>query len=192
MVSSSDVDLDGLATPEVPEDVARVERTAVDEEARAQVVPREGGDVRAQRRTLVRRRPRISRDSVGADAVVAGEAVAALRGRHLRLRLGGVVQQRAEPQPARPRQLVGERLGQERRDPRAEPVVAEDRGRVALELDGALEHLERVAVGVAVVVDGLLHAAERQRARAGSTASAPVPRQPARGRSSAASAVTSA
>jgi hypothetical protein len=79
---------------------------------------------------------------------------------HARLRLGRVVQQRREAQPAPAGQLVGERLGQQRAH-RLGQLGAEHGGRVALERDGLLEHLERVAVDVAVVVGVLPDPAQR-------------------------------
>ena len=78
------------------------------------------------------------------------------------LRLGDVVQQRAEAQPAAAGELVGQRLGEQRADGRGQRLVAE-RGRgIALEVDARLQDLERVAVHVAVVVGVLLDAAQRR------------------------------
>ena len=71
------------------------------------------------------------------------------------------MQQRAEAQRAAAREVVGERLG-EQRGHRPGVLLAEDRRGVALERDGRLEHLERVAVDVAVVVAVLLDPAQRR------------------------------
>ena len=60
------------------------------------------------------------------------------------------------------RQLVGERLGEQRVTRRGQRLVAERGRRVALELDACLQHLERVAVHVAVVVGVLLDAPQRR------------------------------
>ena len=77
-----------------------------------------------------------------------------------RLRLGDVVQERAEAQRRAAGQLVGERL----REQRAERLLvldAERRRRIALDLDGPLEDRERVVEHVEVVVAALLDAAQR-------------------------------
>jgi len=141
------------ARDEVAVERAAVERLAAHEEAEPQVVAGERGDVVGQRgaraQPLGEHRARQS----GADAVVAGEAEAALGARHRGVRLGDVVQQRGPAQAVAAGGLVGERLGEQRLDAGHEVGVAQR--------DRVLEHLERVAVGVLVVVDGLLEAPER-------------------------------
>ncbi len=140
--------------------LAAAERPFVHEEPEPQVVQGERGDVRAQ--ALARAQPREDLAAhARALAVVVGEADPALAEVGLRERLGDVVQQRAPAQRVAAREVVGERLGEHRGDPRAEGVVVEHGGRVALERDRVLEHLERVVVGVLVVVDRLLDPAQR-------------------------------
>ena len=88
------------------------------------------------------------------------------RGGRARERLGGVVQQRPPAQRLAARELVGERLGQQRGERLGELAGAENGARVGLQGDRAVEHLERVTVHVAVVEAALLHAAQRLAARA--------------------------
>ena len=84
------------------------------EEAESQVVAHERRDVRAQ--PLARAQaPEHLAGELGAAHVVADERHAPVRRAHLaRERLGGVVQQRPPAQRLAARQLVGERLGQQR------------------------------------------------------------------------------
>ena len=77
-------------------------------------------------------------------------------------RLGDVVQQRAPAQRAAARELVGERLGEQRaRRPRARSAAERPPPGRAASAIVSLEHLERVPVDVEVVVDGLLDPAQR-------------------------------
>ncbi len=62
------------------------------------------------------------------------------------------------------RQLVGERLGEQRCD-RSAVLGAEDRSRIAFERDRLSQHRERVLAHVEVVVVALLDAAERVQLR---------------------------
>ena len=113
-------------------------------------------------RSLARRRVSTSRASSRAGAVVAEERRRAVVAVAERGGLGDVVQQRAEAQREAAVDLVGERLGEQRRDGRGVGRPdAEHRGRVGLERDRLLEHLERVGVDVGVVVAVLLDAAQR-------------------------------
>ena len=89
-------------------------------------------------------------------------------------RLADVVEQGAEAKPGAPRQLVGERLAEQRAD--LVGAVAGEALEVALDLEQFVEHLDRVVVDVEVVVGVLVDAAEVARARAG------PPRSPRAGR----------
>src|SRR5439155_20096510 len=111
--------------------IAPGERRAVDEEAQREVVASEGGDVGLQ--ALAGPQPaQRGAAEVGALHVVAGEAERLAVGRRRAgLRLGGVVEERAEAQRRPSRELVGERLGEERGECLG-VLVAEDPSRVAL------------------------------------------------------------
>jgi hypothetical protein len=130
----------------------------VDEEAEHQVV---AGD-RAEERTQALAGAQAAADRVDhldAELVVAHERDPAVGQHAARLRLGDVVQERDEAQRLPGVELVADRLAQLRVDLCAE-VLAEDRRRVGLDLDLALEHLDRVPVDVEVVVAALLDAVE--------------------------------
>ena len=92
--------------------------------------------------------------------VVVGEADATVGQLGAGARLGDVVQQSAEAQPAAAGQLVGQRLGQQGAHRRGQRLVAERSGGIALEIDAGLQDLERVPVDVEVVVWVLLDAAQ--------------------------------
>ena len=96
---------------------------------------------------------------LGALGVVADERDAAVRPHPARGRLGRVVQQRGEAHGVAAAEVVAERLGQQRAD--GAGVLAE-RLRARLQPGDGVEHLERVAVDVAVVEDVLLDAAQRR------------------------------
>jgi hypothetical protein len=72
---------------------------------------------------------------------VAGEPEAPVWALHARPRLGGVVQQGGDPHRVAARQLVRERLAQQRRD-RRRMLAEAGRGRVALDRGDLVEHLE--------------------------------------------------
>ena len=132
----------------------------MDEEAEPQVVPAERGDVVGE----LLRRAQPAQHGAGdlrPLAVVAGEADAAAGPLGARPRLGGVVQQRGEAHRLAARELVGERLAQQRAD-RLGVLAEAGRDRVALDRDHLVEHLERVVVDVEVVEHVLLHAAQRE------------------------------
>ena len=132
----------------------------MDEEAEAQVVQAERGDVVGE--LLGRAQPaQDGAGQLGARAVVAGEAEAAVRPLAARPRLGGVVQQRGEAHRVAARELVGERLAQQRRD-RSGVLAEPGRERVALDRCDLVEHLERVVVHVEVVEDVLLDPVQRE------------------------------
>ena len=71
------------------------------------------------------------------------------------------MQQGAPAQGIAARELVRERLGQQRGERLGELAGAENGARVGLQGDRAVEHLERVTVNIAVVKAALLHAAQR-------------------------------
>ena len=71
------------------------------------------------------------------------------------------MQQRGEAHRLAARELVGERLAQQRRD-RVGVLAEAGRDRVALDRHDLVEHLERVVVDVEVVEDVLLDAAQRE------------------------------
>src|SRR5579875_2093673 len=152
-----DVDLHRRARAQVLEHRHARERLwLVHEEASAQVMARERGDVLAQPLASAQPREHLARE-LRAARVVADERHAPVVGAHrARQRLGGVVQQRTPAQCLPARHLIGERLGEHLRDlalasgeQRTPRGVA--RARVAGELDGAVERLERVLVHVEVV-----------------------------------------
>src|SRR5579875_2745847 len=152
-----DVDLHRRARAQVLEHRRARERLwLVHEEASAQVMARERGDVLAQPLASAQPREHLARE-LRAARVVADERHAPVVGAHrARQRLGGVVQQRTPAQCLPARHLIGERLGEHLRDlalasgeQRTPRGVA--RARVAGELDGAVERLERVLVHVEVV-----------------------------------------
>ena len=92
---------------------ARQRLGLVHEEAEAQVVAHERRDVRAQ--PLARAQPPRTARASSAPRASWPMNVTRPSGAHLaRERLGGVVQQRAPAQRLAARQLVGERLGQQR------------------------------------------------------------------------------
>ena len=109
--------------------------------------------------------------------VVAREADAAVGQHRARLRLGDVVQERAEAQRVAARHLVGERRASSVAD-RLRVLGAERLRRVALEGDGAVEHLEGVVEDVEVVVAALLDAAQRLELRQHARAQPELEREP--------------
>ena len=123
------------------------------------MVAHERGDVGAQALAGAQALQHRARE-LGAARVVAEERDATVGAHGAGERLGGVVQQRAPAQRLAACELVRERLGQQRRDRLSELGGAENGGRIGLQRDRALEHLERVAVDVAVVVAALLYAAQ--------------------------------
>ena len=109
------------------------------------------------RRRLARRRAQIAPMISAPSTVVAAEAdeaVAFAAGR----RLADVVEEGAEAQRRAAAHLVGERLGQQRLD--LGGALAGEALEVGLDLERVLEHGERVAVDVEVVVGALLDAAQ--------------------------------
>ena len=96
-------------------------------------------------------------DHLGALLVVAdeGDEAAPLA---TGLRLGDVVQEGAEAQRGAAAQLVGQRLGEQRLD--LGGALAGEALEVGLDLERLLEHRDRVAVDVEVVVGPLLDAAQ--------------------------------
>jgi hypothetical protein len=156
-----DVGLDRLGPQQVAVELVAIERHLVDQEAQAQVMACERRHVRAQPLAGPQARQRGARH-LGPLFVVAREADAPVRQLDAGLRLGDVVQQRAEAQPAAAGELVGQGLGEQRADRRGQRLVAQ-RGRgIALEVDAGLQDLEGVAVHVAVVVGVLLDPAQRR------------------------------
>ena len=139
---------------------SRAQRPLVDEVAQAQVMARQPGDVRPQ--PLAGAQPGEDlAGQLGALVGVAGEPVAALRQRTCVAGLADVVQQRAQAQRAAAVELVAQRLAQQRRDRAGvAPRRATAAGSASSAID-LLEHLERVAVDVAVVVARLLDPAHR-------------------------------
>ena len=139
----------------------RDERALVDEEPEAQVMARERRDVALQALGGAQARER-RRGRARAPATSWPMNVDAALGRlGARARLGGVVQQRAEAQRLAPRQVVGERLGQQRRDRRlgvARPAPARGRARAR---SRASSTASVWLVDVEVVVVALLDAAQR-------------------------------
>ena len=144
---------------------ARSSGRLVHEEAEAQVVAGQRGDVRAQalagpqarehRRAPARRRRRRGRGSRRARRAARSRVCG----------LAASCSSAPKRSAAAARELVGQRLGEQRAD-RRRRLVAERRRRVALELDRPLEHLERVAVDVEVVVAGSARRRAARRARA--------------------------
>ena len=145
-----------LGRPQVLVDAARRQRHLVDEEAEAQVVQGQRLQMRGQR--AARPQPAAGgADHLGALAVVADEgdvAAALAAGR----RLADVVEDRAEAQRRAPGHLVGERLVEQR--PGLRGALAGEAIEVRLDLERALQHRQRVAVDVEVVVGPLLDAAQ--------------------------------
>ena len=133
----------------------------MDEEAEPQVVQAQRGDVVGELRGGAQAAQHRARE-LGPLAVVAREAGDAAVGAHPpRPGLGGVVQQRGEAHRLPVRELVGERLAQQRADRLG--VLAEPRAeRVVLDRHDLVEHRERVVVDVEVVELVLLHAAQRR------------------------------
>ena len=125
-------------------------------------MPRERREVVPERGARVHRRTNVALIS-RADGVVAPEQDAALGVDRPRGRLAGVVQERAEPQrlPARQPSASG-RAARPRPPRRASPNTAR---RVRLQLQQPLEHLERVAPHVEVVVGVLLDSLQRVQLR---------------------------
>ena len=107
---------------------------------------------------LARRRAQHRADDLGPGRVVADEGDAAA-GLPPRRRLAEVVEQRAEAQRLAAGQLVGERLGEQL--PRLLGPLAREALEVGLDLEQPLEHRQRVAVDVEVVVGALLDPAQR-------------------------------
>jgi hypothetical protein len=130
----------------------------VDEEAQAQVMARERGDVGLEPLARPQAREDVAREA-GTRAVVAEERRRAVVAAAERRRLGGVVQQRAEAQREAAVHLVGEWLVEQRRD-RAGVLVTEQRCRIGLQRHRLLEHLDRVRVDVGVVIAALLDAVQ--------------------------------
>jgi hypothetical protein len=154
----------GRGGGEVAPDRAARERPLVHQEAEVQVVAREVGHVARQPLGRAQAPQRVV-GQLRALAVVADEGHAAVGAQPARLRLGGVVQERREAQPAAARELVGERLGEQRgHRGRLRPAEA-DGGRVGLHRHDGVQHLERVAEHVGVVVRALLDAAQRLQLR---------------------------
>ena len=168
---------DRLGRAQVLVDPARRQRRLVDEEAEPQVVQGEGLQVLGQLAAGPQAAAEPA-DDLGAVAVVADEgdvAVALAPGR----RLADVVQEGAEAQRRAAGHLVGERLGEQRR--RLGGALAGEAVEVVLDLQRLLEHGERVAVDVEVVVGALLDPAAAPPARAGRPRSGRA-RRAARGR----------
>ena len=115
----------------------------------------------ARSRSLARRRPRIARDIAAPSRSWPGKPTRPSPMSARVTRLGDVVQQRAEAQRAAAREVV-RRAARRAAPPR--PARARRRRRARGSRSSSIvcvEHLERVAVDVEVVVDGLLDAAQR-------------------------------
>ena len=132
----------------------------MDEEAEGEVVAGERGDV-AREPVRSAQAPQHVAGEAGPLAVVADERHAPALQHAAGLGLGGVVQQRGEALAGAARQLVGQRLGEQRRDRRGELAAEADGLRVGLHRHDGVEHLERVAEHVGVVIRALLDAAQR-------------------------------
>ena len=158
-----DVDLDRLGRREVA-----VERRGassgrlVHEEAEAQVVAGERRDVRAQPLARRSRREDVARELRALRRRGRGSRRLAVVA-HDRASRGLAASCSSAPQrrPVAAGQPVGERLGEQRARSASACSAPSDGGRVALERERLLEHLERVAVDVAVVVAVLLDAVQR-------------------------------
>ena len=131
------------------------------EEAEPQVVQRERGDVVGQPLRAAQPPQHVARE-LGALGVMADERHPPVGAPALGGGLGRVVQEGGEAHAAAAGQLVGQRLGEQL----AHRVrVLPQLRRARLEAGDGLEHLERVAVDVAVVEDVLLDAAQRPQLR---------------------------
>ena len=153
-----DVGRVGVGRGQVAPDPAPRQRALVDEEAEPQVVERERGDVVGDALGGAQAAHDVAGE-LGALGVVADERHAAVGAEVARGGLGRVVEQRGEAHRVAAGEVVAERLGQQRAH--GAGVLAE-RLRVRLQRGHRLEHLERVAVDVAVVEDVLLDAAQRR------------------------------
>ena len=152
-----DVGGDRLGGPQVLVDPPGRQRHLVDEEAEPQVVQGQRLQVGGERAAGAQP-PADRADDLRPDAVVAdeGDVAAALAARR---RLADVVQDGAEAQRGAAGHLVGERLVEQR--PHLLDSLAGEAAEVGLDLERALEHRQRVAVDVEVVVGALLDVAQR-------------------------------
>jgi hypothetical protein len=133
----------------------------VQEEAEAEVMESERLQVRAEPAAGAQPPADLADDPL-ASLVVADEgdvAVALLSG----LGLAEIVEQGAEAKRAAAGDLVGERLGEERGG--AIGLLTGEARQIGLELERVLEHCQRVAVDVEVVIRVLDDAAQRRQLR---------------------------
>ncbi len=138
-------------------DAARRQRRLVDHEAEAQVVEGERPEVIGQSPAGPQARAE-RRDHLGADVVVADEGHVAVA-LPLRPRLADVVQERAEAERGAAAELVGERLLEQLPD--LVGALAGEAVEAGLDREGLLEHRDRVAVDVEMVVRALFDPAGR-------------------------------
>ena len=127
-------------------------------------------------------------DDPRAGAVVAEEEDAALVVHAAGLRLAEVVEERAEAKRGAAVEPVGELLAEDGLDGRG--VLAGVLGEVALDREQPLEDLDRVPVGVEVVVRVLLDAAQVASSSGSTTASAPSSSRTSRPRTGSGPAIS--
>ena len=133
----------------------RRQRRLVDEEAEAQVVEGERPEVIGQSPAGPQARAERG-DHLGADVVVADECHVAVA-LALRPRLADVVQERAEAERGATAEVVGKRLLEQLAD--LVCTLAGEAVEAGLDREGLLEHRDRVAVDVEMVVRALFDAA---------------------------------
>ena len=157
-----DVGGDRLGRPQVLVDPARRQRHLVDEEAEPQVVQGQPLQVRGEGAAGAQP-PADPADDLRPDAVVADEGDVAARARRgspaCRCRGGG------RRSAARCRGVISSASGSASSRPTSAARSPAKRSRSRLDLERLLEHRQRVAVDVEVVVGALLDAAQRLQLR---------------------------
>ncbi|MFN8152440.1 MAG: hypothetical protein U0R24_15120 [Solirubrobacterales bacterium] len=146
------------AAVEIAVHAPRRQRPVLDHEPEHEVVAGHRGDL-AREGARTAQAPEQVGHHACSDLVVALEGDPALRALDARRGLADVVQECSEAQRAAARQPVGERLREDRRDPVG--GVAREAREIRLDLEQPAQDLDRVPVGIEVVVGALADAAQR-------------------------------